>query len=492
MKKLALCLLGFLLILGGCKKDVSLDSVSKDLSIYNLEITLNEDMTLEGKENLTYINNTGETLDHICFHLYPTAFSEGAINTPVSKLNESSAYSNGKSYGDIAINSLLVDGKEVTPKYSGEDENILIVDLPKKLSKDKKVDIEIGFSVILPNINHRFGYGANTINLANFYPIVAVYENGDFICNPYHYNGDPFFSDMANYNVKLTAPKNLVLASSGTINSTNEGEINNSYEMSAKVVRDFAMVLSEKFQMIESSTGGTRIMYYYYDDDTPEESLQTAVDSINTFNELFGEYPYSTLSVVQTNFVHGGMEFPNLVYISDAVTEKASYKNVIIHEIAHQWWYQLVGSDAYRYPWLDEGLTEFSTVLFYEQNPQYNVSPEETIKNTTNNYVSFIDLYHDIIGDIDESMTRALNEYNTETEYVYMTYVKGCLFFDSLRDTVGQKKFMKSLKQYFENSKFKNVTPEDFIGTFEKVCHTDLSGFFHSWVDGKVIIQKIA
>jgi len=492
MKKYIIFLFGLFLILGGCSKEISINSISKEISTYSMELSLSSDKILTGTETVEYKNTSEDSLSYICFHLYPTAFSEEAINSPISALHYNSAYYNGSDYGDIVINSVFIDDNTTIPRYEGEDDNILILDLEKDLSPNKEVKIEISFTVDIPNVNHRFGYGEHTINLANFYPIAAVYEDGKFIYNPYNSNGDPFYSDMGNYNVTIKIPSSLTLASTGIIDGTSQNDSETTYSISSKAVRDFAMVLSDEFQTIENHTNGTRIIYYYYNDDTPAESLQASVDSINTFDELYGEYPYSTLSVVQTNFVHGGMEFPNLVYISDTVTDKASYINVIIHEISHQWWYQLVGSDAFSYPWLDEALAEYSTILFYEQNPQYGVSSDDIIQTTINNYVAFVELYEEVIGDIDESMNRPLNQYSSETEYVYMTYVKGCILIDNLRNTVGDKKFFKSIQSYFNNYKFTNAKPEDFIGTFEKICHSDLSGFFDSWLNGKVIIKKVA
>ena len=349
------------------------------------------------------------------------------------------------------------------------------------------MEIEFNYTVVIPNCNHRFGYGENTINLGNFYPILAVYDNGEYSLNSYHSNGDPFYSDVANYNVTITAPEKYIIASTGALVSkdTTDGVTASNYI--AKVVRDYAFVMSDKFEVVDTNIEGVDIMYYYYDDIDYEKSLQASVDSLVTFSECFGMYPYNTLSVVQTNFVHGGMEYPNLVYISDEV-EGMDYINVIVHEIAHQWWYGVVGNDEYVNSWLDEGLTEFSTNLFYEKNPSYEVDSKEVVKNITKSYITFVDLYSTVLGEVDTTMNRRLDEYDTEPEYVYITYVKGNLLFNTLRDTIGETKFLKGLKEYYKTNKFKIATPDNLILAFEKESNMDLSQFFDSWINGRVDI----
>lgn len=492
MKKFLLILFSSVILFAGCSKGINLDKEAKKLNVYDIEIVVQDETRVDGVERIEYTNRTGDELTQLHLHLYPNAFAEGVTHSPVGNLHTKKAYPNGESYGGIIITSLKIGKTAVEAVYEGDDNNILVVNLPKKLANNKSITIEIAFSITVPNINHRFGYGENALNLGNFYPVLAVYENGQFVCNPYNSNGDPFYSDMANYNVTITAPSNFVLASTGEILSEKTDGENRIYSVKALAVRDFACVLSDKFEVLDTTSGKTKVMYYYYDDETADYSLETAKLALETFTELFGEYPYSTLSVVKTNFVHGGMEYPNLVYISDAVTKQSDYINVIVHEIAHQWWYQLVGSDAFRHPWLDEGLTEFSTLLFYENNPQYGISLPDAIKSSTNSFINFIDLYEEVIGPVDTSMNRAIDQYNTETEYVYMTYVKGCLFFSDLRDLVGNKKFIASLQSYFNEYKFKNVAPSHMIGIFEKTCRRELASFFNSWTEGKVIIQNAA
>ena len=484
-------------LLFGCDKDVDVQ-----FSTYDLDIVYDDyNKTLLGKEKLNYVNNSDSTLEYICFHLYPTAFKQGSRQSVISLNEYKACYYNGSSYGDIEIISVLnSDEESLNFEFCGDDENILKVFLSKELEPNKNTEIQIDFFVKLPNINHRFGYGENTINVANFYPIVCVYENGQFFEKGYHSNGDPFYSQMANYNVKITYPSNLTIAHTGKLQNNTDTSCDFNIDnqvvqtactvsnVCATKVRDFAFVLSEKFEVISANQDETQIQYYYYNDTKPEQSLQTAIDAVKTFNGLFKKYPYSTLSVVEANFVHGGMEYPNLVYISDSISDYASYQNVIVHEIAHQWWYNLVGSNSFDNGWQDEGLTDYSTALFYEKNPQYNQSKDEIITNAVKNYSFFVDIYSSVYGKLDTSMTRALDEYPTSPEYVYVAYVKSMLMFDSLRELIGDESFFKGLRLYFDQYCYKEATPKNLIACFEKATNQNLEPFFNSWLNGKVLI----
>lgn len=489
-KYLLLALLPLVFLFAGCKQDEVLKA-SKNLTTYNIDITLNDDKTMTCTQTVEYRNNTGTSLDNIMFHLYPQSFRIGASSSVVSSLNYKKCYYNGSSAGGLTITSQKVNNVDSTIDICGNDEDIANVQLPATLQPGDSVDIYFEYTVTIPNINHRFGYGDDTINIANFYPIACMYEDGNFVIDSYHYNGDPFYSEVANYNVNITANSNLVLANSGEVTSIVEGENTKTYNMQALTVRDFAMVLSDKFSVVSDTVGDTTINYYYYSNQYPNEAIKTAVDSVTTFNKLFGTYPYKTLSVVESDFVHGGMEYPNLVLISDMVDVQSDYINVIVHEIAHQWWYGIVGNNEYQYGWLDEGLTEYSTILFYDENPEYNVNTSELIKNTTNSYVTFVDVYTKVFSTVDTTMNRKLNEYSNESEYVYIAYVKGMLIFDTLKDLLGREKFIKCLQTYFSDNKFKIATPDSLIQAFNKGSNNNLNDVFASWINGKVKIVEI-
>lgn len=490
LKKYLLFLLLPLFFFTGCKNN-ELDKVSKNLNTYTMEITYNDNHTLDVEQVVRYTNRCENSLDEIMFHLYPQSFRQNSTTSVVSKLNYSKCYYNGESFGGIEIEEVKISGNNIETLLTGNDEDILSVPVANSLKPDDSIEIYIKYNVVIPNINHRFGYGEDTINLGNFYPIVCMYENGNWVTDSYHYNGDPFYSDVANYEVSLTANNNLKLASTGDIKSSSSNESTHTYNISAKAVRDFAIVLSDKFNIVSGSIDGVAVNYFYYKNQYPNECLQAGLDSVRTFNNLFGKYPYSTLNIVESNFVHGGMEYPNLTLISDAVDIQSDYINVIVHEVAHQWWYGLVGNNEVSFGWLDEGLTEYSTILFYNENPSYNVDTSELVKNTTNSFTTFVDVYTKVFGEADTTMNRKLNEYTNESEYVYIAYVKGLLLFDSLEEVLGHDKFIKGLQTYFEDNKFKIATPDSLIDSFEKASGSELNSFFESWINGKVKIIAI-
>jgi aminopeptidase N len=88
-------------------------------------------------------------------------------------------------------------------------------------------------------------------------------------------------------------------------------------------------------------------------------------------------------------------------------------------------------------------------------------------------------------------MNRALDEYNNESEYVYIAYVKGMLIFDSIQEVLGYNKFINCLQTYYNDNKFGIATPDSLIDSFETCSKTDLGSLFESWINGKVKILAI-
>ena len=450
---------------------------------YTIDAVLSDDHTLSATVTVDYVNNTDVPLNELMFHLYPNAFREGARFSPVAKDRITEAYPNGRSYGKMTVEKVTVGGAETEIGITGDDENILCVPLGGTLEPTDAISVGIEYTVKLPNIRHRFGYTDKSVNLANFYPIACVYRDGGFATDPYYSTGDPFFSECANYSVKLTAPSALVGAFTGTVTSETKGESATVYEISANNVRDFAAVFGD-YQKMSGLSGGTIVNYLYYKDSDPEKALAAAIDSLRIFGEMFGAYPYKEYSVVQTGFLQGGMEYPCLSMVSDAFSG-ASLADIIVHETAHQWWYGLVGNDEVRHSWMDEALAEYSTMMFYEKAEGYSYTFDGKRADALGAYMLYCETYKNN-GAGDTTMTRALGEYENETEYSYMIYVKGALMLDDIRAAVGTENFISGLKRYCAENKYKIAKPQDLVGAMEKASKRTLAPLFESWLNGNV------
>ena len=488
IKKITL-LLALLLafIASSCRTE--LQKVSKDLTTYAITARYDEfNHAITASQKIKYVNNYDVPLKELKLHLYPNAFREGAKIKPVSESAQSRAYPKGPSYGDIIINEVYVAGKKADFNIGGEDRNIMTVKFPMDLYPSACFTIEFDFLLRLAHTPHRLGYTDKCVNLGDWFPIACVYEDGGFATYAYYPNGDPFYSEIANFNIELTLSSDFFVAATGRNTGTRLQGKTKTLNFEALAVRDFAFVLSKEFSSISSSAGNIMVTYFYYDDQEPERYLKTAIDAVNTFSRLFGQYPYPHLNVVKTPFIYGGMEYPCLIYVSDSITDQDAYKEIIVHETAHQWWYGVVGNDQVKYGWLDEGLTEYTTSLFYEKNPSYNQEISSRIMQALQSYLVYVEMHKNVYGEVDTSMNRPSYAYKTEYEYVYMTYVKGELMFYNIRNIIGDKAFFDSLKRYYERTKYKIARPKDLIGAFEDTSKKDLEGVFDAWLEGKVYL----
>jgi aminopeptidase N len=128
----------------------------------------------------------------------------------------------------------------------------------------------------------------------------------------------------------------------------------------ARNVRDFEWAAGP-LRKVVGRTGSTRIAAWYLPSSVgrpaAERMLGHAQRSMRTFIRSFGPYPYPELDVVLSGFASfGGMEYPTFVFSNPS-------KVTIAHELAHQWWYGLVGNDQFSEPWIDEGLASWSESL---------------------------------------------------------------------------------------------------------------------------------
>ncbi len=452
---------------------------------YEIQASL-EDNVLTAEQTVCFFNCYDNAFSVLKFNIFGNAFRKNAIYSPISNQYATRAYYDGYDYGNMEITTVRQNDKDLQFEICGQDKNILAVSLENEVFPDESVTIYMEYKLTLAKVKARTGITLNTVNLGNFYPILCGVEDNAFYECVYYANGDPFYSEVADYKVTLTCDCNYVVASSGNLLDEKKIDDKRQYVYEADNLRSFALVLSKNFKELSQEIDGVLVKYYYYLDESPEKSLEYAIKSINYFSKTFGKYPYKTYSVVQTGFIQGGMEYSALVMISTDL-DQSEYGEVIVHETAHQWWQTAVGNNEIKYGFLDEGLTEYSVVLFYENHAEYGVKRESMVKSAEQTFRVFCSVYDKVFGKIDTTMNRSLDKYISEYEYVNIAYIKPVIMYDTLRVSIGDERFFKGLKKYFEDYKFKNATPDDLVGEFEKIG-AGTNGFFASFFDGTAII----
>lgn len=447
---------------------------------YMLKLELDPtEKTLAGTQHVSYINNSKDSLNEVYFHIYPNAFAS---------LD-----------GGITIDSILVNNKPVSFHIEGEDRTLLYIPLEVQLKPQDRCKIDMNYRISIPHkgnngFGDRFGYGDNTFNLGNFFPIAAVYEK-EWDRHIYDQKGDAFYSETSNFEVQITAPKGQVIAATGVVESTVEtaaAQGKRVWNISAPAVRDFAFVSSDMFEVEEVIINGTTIKSYASSKIKAKKVLGMAAEAIHVLNNKIGKYPYPTISIVQSD-IGGGMEYPNLVMIESAAYDNIGISNVIysyifsdmlgslehvvVHELAHQWWYGLVGNDEYREAWIDEPLTEYSTLLYYKE--KYG---EKGFNRIYEYYIKFPMVSMAASISSNPSLNRDLNEFE-EAEYYILIYNKGSMMFKDLHDKLGDEAFNLFLRTMFDRYQFRIVKGNDVIKLASEAAGKDMQEFFQKWLE---------
>jgi hypothetical protein len=360
----------YVLDTGQAQKVFSTFVKTESIPKYTINVTFDEqNMSLEAKQRVRYENTTGQPIKDLYFHLYANAF-RNSDTAPFEVEDMTRAYPNGFSEGWIELISIKKGTKKLNYKIMGEGNTNLRVTPKKPIEPGASIELTMKFKVKLPNSIGRMGYGENTVNIANWYPILSVLDENGWNLEPYHSIGDPFYSNVSEYKVDISIPEQYKLASTGNIIKESVSKNRKTYKIKADNVRDFAIVLSEKFSINRGNIDGTEVISYTIGGLKNKQALDYGMEALQIFNRLFGKYPYKQLSIVASDFFTGGMEYPNLVMIGQPLYETnldLPLEYVIAHEVAHQWWYGIVGNNAIKEPWLDEALTEYSTLMYFEE-----------------------------------------------------------------------------------------------------------------------------
>ncbi len=196
-------------------------------------------------------------------------------------------------------------------------------------------------------------------------------------------------------------------------------------------------------------------------------TLEYAKKALDVYSSLFGKYAYDTLSIADMPFVAGGMEYGSICVINEDVKDVA-YEEVVAHEIAHQWWYSAVGSNNLINAWQDEGLTNYSTYLYFVENCNIQYA-DLMISDAYSQYSRFCDIQNSVGEPANGKLGGKLTEFPGNYYYTNLTYNKSLMLWKHAQDTLGKNTLLKALNNYAEKYKFAIASEDDLWNALDEI-----------------------
>jgi len=418
---------------------------------------------------IRYTNTETVLLNQVYFRLFP--------NTP--------AYG-----GSMTVTSVFVECLPVQTLLVSDD-SALFVPLHQALEPGQSVIIHLTYETTIPTQvgpgNGLYAYDQEILALAGFYPTIPVFDhNGWHLAVAPHF-ADATYTDIALYDVTLTVPTGMILATSGTIiETTAQNDGTKTARALSGPMRDFFIVMSPTYMKLSRVVGEVTVNSYFPEDYeiAGEFALDVGANALAIFSDIIGPYPYREfdLAAVPVPSTLGGVEYPGVTalawryYLDQGNPETRRFMEfVTAHEVAHQWWYGLVGNDQVTDPWLDEALTQYTTVHYFENR----YGPEKRTEMIDQMFSPFYWQLQDT--NTNRPVFGSATSFQ-EALYYPVIYGKGPLFFEAVRNQLGDEAYFASLRQYAQQYRYGLAQPEDLLNLFAQVSGQNVEGLYRQWI----------
>jgi hypothetical protein len=496
---------------------------------YTINVKLDDrNHFLYGDEKFDYINNSPQTLQYIYIHLWPNAYKNQ--NTAMAKQlfrDRNYVFFNALRNEKGFIDSLdfKVNGQKVDWKLDDEHIDIGIIYLKEPLAPGKKCTITTPFRVKLPSGSiSRLGHVGQSYQITQWYPKPAVYDAAGWHPMPYLTQGE-FYSEYGSFDVSITLPSNYVVGATGNLQTKKEIAfldslaqlpIVNESTMKADTtlpssskwktiqykqrnVHDFGWFADKKWNVrkgeVVTPYTKTKVttwaMFTPQNADLWQKSIEYINDATYYYSLWNGDYPYTQVTAVDgTISAGGGMEYPNVTVIGNASSEQ-DLETVIMHEVGHNWFYGILGSNERDHAWMDEGINSFNEdrymITKYGEDKKGEARMSKLMAaidlgRMNARDVSMLTYLLTASYDFDQPLKCHSNDY-LSINYGANVYKKTAVVFFYLQQYLGEELFDKCMQHYFSEWKFKHPQPKDIEACFEKISGQNLDWFFQSFIE---------
>lgn len=504
---------------------------------YKIRVTLNDKKhELSAYEEIKYINNSVTSLSYIYFHLWPNAYKnhETALAKQLVENGETDFYySKPEERGYIDSLDFKVNGKAVKVEYDAEHIDICKIILNEPIRSHDTIFITTPFHVKLPDAKFsRLGHTGQAYYITQWYPKPAVFDNNGWHQMPYLNQGE-FYSEFGSFDVSITVPQNYLLAATGDrIEASEEEEWLNMKVAETEAlfkagrlvnqpakfpesspnkktirfmqsnVHDFAWFADKRFHVLRDKvqlpkSGRVIDTWVFFTDNEAElwkNSIEYIDDATLFYSYFIGDYPYNHVTAIDGVIAAGGgMEYPNITVIGES-NNAFTLETTIMHEVGHNWFYGIMGSNERDFPGMDEGLNSFYEMRYIQAKYPNKKLTALLGRDSTFKFMGLNKFPHKESYKLSYLISARQNldqPINTEsakfTKYNYgaIVYSKSAIAFDYLMSAVGNEKFDDGMRFYFDNWKFKHPSPRDLQKTLEYHCAIDMNWFVEGMINSK-------
>ncbi len=476
---------------------------------YNIQVTLDdENHILNGQIDIGYTNNSPQTLNEVWIHLWPNAYKNNLTAFAKQQLENNSTsfyFAKPKARGYIDSLDFTVDAQSLKLTYHPEHVDLAKLTLNTPLKPGESIVISSPFRVKVPGSFSRMGHVRNSYQITQWFPKPAVYDVNGWNTMPYLDQGE-FYSEFGSFNVSITVPQNYVVAATGVLQDSSEMDWLNDrityYKGRGKreedetassallktlhfkqdKIHDFAWFADKEFFVFESKqtlsdSSATINTYLYSTNEYDKSAIQYVNQGVKFYSDKVGNYPYASASaVIGPLKAGGGMEYPMITVLA------STDKTTIVHEVGHNWFYGIIGTNERNFPWMDESINTY----YENRHSKSTKDVSDVFKPNYNSKYAAQDRFADglsivyansLTRNTDQAIDLHSKDY-TSSNYGGIIYGKGAYIFSLLQQFLGDSLFDSAMQNFYEEWKFKHPLPGDFEASIKKSTNQDLDWFF--------------
>jgi hypothetical protein len=506
---------------------VGVSTVPDWLPRYQVDVHLDiPRRTATGTLRATWINPTDQPTNRLVFNAHSRFVVPSDQQMLMAKMLEILRVPPSESLGYTdpplevhSVRLVTTNGTQSLPfAYEGDTKTTLALTLPNTIGPRESVTVLLDFTVRIPAKQGRWGQWEGVTCLVNWLPVFAYYGTQRFgpagkDCDapkpiawqpvpfiPWH---QPFLNEAGLYDVSVTLPVDQEIASTGHVVA--ETKLPNNFrkvQLKAVAVRDFALIVSDRFRLYlgeaKAGPGGApvkvRIVAFEEHHHHAKEMIRISIDALETYAKQLGPYPWPEFTVAETFFGWNGNECSNLVMIDQRVFGMPSFgtsyvESLLTHEVCHQWFYNLIGTNGYCETWMDEALCNYLCHRNLNKKDRFNNLLQypkgfEWVPNIRREDYRSAGMYGTFGRGENGPVIQEMSKFGHLANLFNLCYDKGGRIVGTIEQRLGETAFLDFLRIIVSKYRYRVMGVCDFRRELESYTGRSWKEFFEQWLYG--------